>query len=185
MLLPPCRLADDSRSIDFHDVSVAFHQWENISTRAREVTTWDYHWAAWKHRPFYPHHSAFSPLSRLTAKLTKRRKSEKTFGFFSPGGSPFPLASFSAGGGGVTPENMLSPPDDEIWVTKLGNETRLPPGLEVVAMILVAEGSISSDDKKDAVSSSGLVLVIVRNESSNPFCSVFGVPLRSRICEGP
>ena len=79
---------------------------------------------------------------------------------------------------------MLSPPDDDIWVTKLGNDTRLPPGLEVVAMILPAEGSISSDDKKEAVSSSGLVLVIVRNESSNPFCSVFGVPLRSRICEG-
>jgi hypothetical protein len=81
---------------------------------------------------------------------------------------------------------MLSPPpDDDTWATKLGNDTRLPPGLEVVTTMLPAEGSISSDDKKDAFSSSGLVLVIVRNESSNSFCSTFGVPLRSRICEEP
>jgi len=84
----------------------------------------------------------------------------------------------------VSAENILSPPpDDDTWATKLGNDTRLPPGLEVVATMLPTEGSISSDDKKDAVSSSGLVLVIVRNESSSPFCSAFGVPLRSRICE--
>lgn len=78
---------------------------------------------------------------------------------------------------------MLSPPPDDTWATKLGNDTRLPPGLEVFAMMLLTEGSISSDDKNDAVSSSGLVLVIVRKESSRPFCSAFGVPLRSRICE--
>ena len=76
---------------------------------------------------------------------------------------------------------MLSPPPDDTWATKLGNDTRLPPGLEVAVTMLPAEGSISSDDKKDAFSSSGLVLVIVRNESSSPPCSAFGVPLRSRI----
>lgn len=79
---------------------------------------------------------------------------------------------------------MLSPPpDDETWATKLGNDVRLPPGLDVVATMLPTGGSISSNVKKDAFSSSGLVLVIVRNESSNSFCSTFGVPLRSRICE--
>ena len=84
----------------------------------------------------------------------------------------------------MSAENMLSPPPDDTWATKLGSDTRLPPGLEVLLTMLLTEGSMSSDDKKDAVSSSGLVLVIVRNESSSPFCSVFGVPLRSRICEG-
>ena len=129
----------------------------------------------------YPRHSAFSLLSRLTAKLTKRRRSENTSRFFSPGRSFFPLASFSTGD--ESAENMLSPPPDDTWATKLGNDTRLPPGLEVALTMLPAEGSISSDDKKDAFSSSGLVLVIVRNESSNPPCSAFGVPLRSRIYE--
>lgn len=134
--------------------------------------------------PFHTHHSAFSLLSRLTAKLTKRRKSENTSRFFSLDGSFFPLGSFSTGEGDVSAENMLSPPpDDDTWATKLGNDARLPPGLEVVATTLPAEGSMSSNVKKDAFSSSGLVLVIVRKESSNSFCSTFGVPLRSRICE--
>ena len=87
------------------------------------------------------------------------------------------------GGEDVSDENMLSPPpDDDTWATKLGRDTRLPPGLEVVPTMFPAEGSISSSVKKDAFSSSGLVLVIVRNESSNSFSSTFGVPLRSRIC---
>lgn len=132
---------------------------------------------------WHPHHSTFSPLSRLTAKLTKRRKSENTSRFLSLEGSCFPFGSFSTGD--ASAENMLSPPPDDTCATKLGNETRLPPGLEVVLTMLPAEGSISRDDKKDAFSSSGLVLVIVRNESSSPPCSAFGVPLRSRICEAP
>ena len=81
----------------------------------------------------------------------------------------------------MSAENMLSPPPDDVtWVTKLGNDTPLPPGVEVAARMA---GSISSSVKKDAFSSSGLVLVIVRNESSNSFCSTLGVPLRSRICK--
>jgi len=41
---------------------------------------------------------------------------------------------------------------------------------------------MSKEDKKDVLSSSGLVLVIVRKESSKALCWAFGAPLRSRIC---
>ena len=58
------------------------------------------------------------------------------------------------------------------------SDTRLLPGLVKFA---ICPGSISSDERKEVPSSSGLVLVIVRKESSRSFCAAFGVPLRSRI----
>ena len=54
----------------------------------------------------------------------------------------------------------------------------LLPGLVMFAM---RPGSMSSEERKDVLSSSGLVLVIVRKESRRSFCAAFGVPLRSRI----
>ena len=42
-------------------------------------------------------------------------------------------------------------------------------------------GSMSSEERKEVLSRSFLVLVIVRNESKRLFWSFFGVPLRSRI----
>lgn len=45
-------------------------------------------------------------------------------------------------------------------------------------------GSMSSEDKNDVDSRSCIVLVIVRNVSSTWFCSVRGVPLRSRTLKG-
>lgn len=44
---------------------------------------------------------------------------------------------------------------------------------------------MSSEERKDVLSRSFLVLVIVRNESRRLFWSFFGVPLRSRICHIP
>jgi hypothetical protein len=40
---------------------------------------------------------------------------------------------------------------------------------------------MSKDDKNELVASSVLVLVMVKNESSSAFWSVFGVPFKSRI----
>lgn len=60
---------------------------------------------------------------------------------------------------------------------------RSPVGLEAAAAFEApVDGSISNEDKKDVLASSDFVLVIVKNESSNAFCSDLGVPLRSSIC---
>ena len=48
-------------------------------------------------------------------------------------------------------------------------------------MFATRPGSMSSEERKDVLSSSGLVLVIVKKASSRSFCAAFGVPLRSRI----
>lgn len=58
------------------------------------------------------------------------------------------------------------------------SETRLAPGLPRPERV-VAEGSMSNEERKDELSSSLLVLVIVTKESNKLFCSVRGVPLRS------
>ena len=57
----------------------------------------------------------------------------------------------------------------------------VPPGLANVPRRPKVGGSISSEDKNDVLSSSGFVLVMVRKESRRLFCSLFGVPFRSRI----
>lgn len=44
----------------------------------------------------------------------------------------------------------------------------------------VADGSISREVRNELDSRSCMVLVMVRNLSSSAFCSVLGVPLRSR-----
>lgn len=63
-----------------------------------------------------------------------------------------------------------------------GSETRLPAGLVRLELIcVVAAGSMSRDDRNDVLSSSFLVLVMVKNESSKLPCSGKGVPFRSRI----
>jgi hypothetical protein len=63
-----------------------------------------------------------------------------------------------------------------------GSETRLPTGLVKSELIcVVAVGSMSRDDKNDVLSSSALVLVMVKKESRRPLCSGSGVPFRSKI----
>ena len=67
-----------------------------------------------------------------------------------------------------------------------GSEILLPVGLVTVRLALPAwelfEGSMSRDDKKEVVSSSFLVLVMVRKESNRLFWSGLAVPFKSRIC---
>jgi len=59
-----------------------------------------------------------------------------------------------------------------------GSAIRLVAGLPTARLV---GGSMSKDVRNDVLSSSVLVLVIVRKESRRLFCSVLGVPLRSRI----
>jgi hypothetical protein len=59
---------------------------------------------------------------------------------------------------------------------------RQPVGLARLELIcVVAVGSMSRDDRNDVLSSSFLVLVMVRNESRRPLCSGRGVPFKSKI----
>lgn len=58
------------------------------------------------------------------------------------------------------------------------SDTRLLPGL---VMFAIMEGSMSREERKEVLSSSDFVLVIVRKESRRSFCAAFGVPFRSRI----
>ena len=111
--------------------------------------------------------------SLRTAKLTKRLKSENLdagsdLGGVSPPPRPLPR------GGEVSAAKMPSPPAP----APARRLTRLPPGLPSVE---VWGGSMSKDDRKEELSRSVFLLVIVKNESMRSFCCVLGVPLRSRI----
>lgn len=53
--------------------------------------------------------------------------------------------------------------------------TKLPPAWPVVG------GSISSEERKDVLSRSVFVLVIVRKESRRLFSMALGMPFKSRI----
>ena len=120
--------------------------------------------------------------SFLNPKLTNRLNSENTSlrsppprsaVAIEPVGGPF-------GGGDVIAAKMLSPLLPPLIAR--GNETRLPPGLTRLPPSCPGPGgSMSKEDKKDVLSSSGLVLVIVRKESSRALCWAFGAPLRSKI----
>ena len=81
--------------------------------------------------------------------------------------------------GEVSEENKLSL---LLPVTAGGREIRLPPGLtRLPASRPGPGGSMSRDERKDVLSKSVLVLVMVRNESRSVFCCALGVPLMSRI----
>jgi hypothetical protein len=63
-----------------------------------------------------------------------------------------------------------------------GRLIRLAPGLiKLPPAWPVVGGSISSDERKDVLSKSVLVLVIVRKESRRLFSMALGVPFKSRI----
>lgn len=117
--------------------------------------------------------------SRRNPKETNLLKSENTSRFCPS----FPLALPSLldpvggplSGGEVNALNTLSAAEAE----DNGSAMRLVTGLPTAKL---ASGSISRDVRKDVLSRSVLVLVIVRNESRRLFCSVLGVPFRSRIC---
>jgi hypothetical protein len=87
------------------------------------------------------------------------------------GGDPNAANKLSA-----APMGVLVPPSTR------GSETRLPVGLARLELIcVVAVGSMSRDDRNDVLSSSFLVLVMVRNESRRLLCSGRGVPFKSKI----
>ena len=114
-------------------------------------------------------------VSLLSPKLTNRLKSENTSRL--PAWSDLvpsePVDGAFVNGGDDSAARMLSPA-----VAPGMRETRLLPGLVKFAM---EPGSMSSEERKDVPSSSGLVLVMVRKESRRSFCAALGVPLRSRI----
>ena len=63
-----------------------------------------------------------------------------------------------------------------------GSDILLPAGLiRLPPTYPAAGGSMSSDDRKEVLSKSVLVLVIVRKESRRLFWTAFGVPFRSKI----
>jgi hypothetical protein len=119
-------------------------------------------------------------VSLRNPKVTKRLMSENT-SRFAPGSLPLTLPSAldpvggPLNGGEVSPPNTPSAP---AGVVDNGNATRLTLGLPIVKL---RGGSISRDVRNEVLSRSVLVLVTVRNESRRLFCSIFGVPLRSRI----
>ena len=110
--------------------------------------------------------------------MTNRLISENTF---CPDSLPLALPSLldpvvgPLSGGDVKALNTLSAAEAE----DSGSAIRLVAGLPTAKL---AGGSISKDVRKDVFSRSILVLVMVRNESRRLFCSILGVPLRSRIC---
>lgn len=109
-------------------------------------------------------------LSLLNPKLTNRLKSENTSRFVpaSLGGVSEPLV-WTLRGGDDSAAKMLS------GVPGM-SDARLPGEPRPTVWL----GSMSNVDRKDELSSSCLVLVIVRKESSRSFCSALAVPLRSR-----
>ena len=83
-------------------------------------------------------------------------------------------------GGVLMTPRILSAVEDELVVVVIseGKCTRLPVGLINVLLPCVC-GSISIDERNDELSSSGFVLVTVKNVSSRLFCSARGVPFKS------
>lgn len=109
--------------------------------------------------------------SLLTAKLTNRLKSENLDAASAFVGVSVPEGVLD-GGGEASAARIPSPPVPDSRLT------RLPPGLPSWDC---CPGSMSSDDKNEVLSSSGFVLVMVRNVSIRSFCCAFGVPFRSMI----
>lgn len=60
-----------------------------------------------------------------------------------------------------------------------GRLRRLPFGLVSPPVCEVTGGSMSNVDKKDVSARSSFLLVMLKKESSNAFCSTRGVPFRS------
>lgn len=121
--------------------------------------------------------------SFLKPKLTNRFRSEKT-SRRSPerpiaGSGTLAPVEAAVDAGEVNDENKLSPP---LPVTARGRDTRLPPGLTRLPPSTPGPGgSMSREERKDVLSKSVFVLVMVRNESRRVFCCALGVPLMSRI----
>lgn len=119
-----------------------------------------------------------SCVSLRNPKVTNRRISENTF---CPGSVPLALLSWldpvggPLNGGDVNALNTLSAAEAE----DNGSAIRLVAGLPTARLV---GGSMSKDVRNDVFSRSVFVLVIVRNASRRLFCSILGVPLRSRIC---
>lgn len=118
-----------------------------------------------------------SLLNPLTNRLKSENTSLRGSSDFPPvggplkGGEPNAASKLSA-----APNGVLAPPSTK------GSETRLPAGLVILELICaVAAGSMSRCDKNDMLSSSVLVLVMVKNVSRRLFCSDRGVPFKSRI----
>lgn len=129
-------------------------------------------------------HTAGSVLSLLNP-LTNRLKSPNT-SLRSSGRAPVPVEGPLDGGLPSAANKLSAAPMGVLTPSTSGSEIRLPVGLvafEAPLLIwVVFEGSMSSEDRKEVVSSSFLVLVMVKNESRRLFCSSLGVPFRSRIC---
>ena len=115
-------------------------------------------------------------VSFFLPKLTNLLKSENTSLRCT---SVFPASLEPVDGPlGPGPEDtepkMPSPPNGSVTLLAPGL-MRLPPAWPVAA------GSISSEERKDVLSRSVFVLVMVRKESNRLFCEAFGVPFRSKI----
>jgi hypothetical protein len=116
------------------------------------------------------HRLSHITVSLLTAKLTKRLKSVN----FDSGSDLEPASPCRGvlGGGELRADSIPSPPPPP----PASRLTRLLPGLPKVK---VWPGSMSNVDRKDELSSSGFVLVTVRNVSVISPCRFLGVPFRS------
>ena len=124
-------------------------------------------------------------MSFLKPKLTNLLKSENT-SRLCPSGAP-PAAPPDAldpvdgplGPGPVILAKMPSPaPPIGSAILLAPGLTREPPACPVVG------GSISSDERKELLPRSVLVLVMTSNASWRLLCVALGVPFRSRICRG-
>ena len=122
----------------------------------------------------------------LLNPLTKRLKSENTSLLWSSGRpvAPVPVGG-PLNGGDPNAANKLSAAPRDVFVppSTRGSDMRLVASRLVRSELIceVAVGSMSRDDMNEVLSSSFLVLVMVKNESRRLLCSGRGVPLRSRI----